>query len=147
MSTGSVGTESAKDGAPVREGTPLVVDPEILGLVRFDAAGLVAVVIQDVAADGVLGVAYMNEESLRLTIETGRVWYWSRSRQELWRKGDTSGDVQYARELRVDCDGDALLLRVDQAGRGNCHTGDWSCFARRTAEGPGAASSPAAAHR
>jgi phosphoribosyl-AMP cyclohydrolase len=147
VSNEPVGTESANEGTAVPDGTPLVADPEILGLVRFDAAGLVAVVIQDAEADGVLGVAYMNEESLRLTIETGRVWYWSRSRQELWRKGDTSGDVQYARELRVDCDGDALLLRVDQCGRGNCHTGDWSCFARRIAEGPGAATSPAAAHR
>jgi len=134
-------------GADVPQGTSLSVDPEVLGLVRFDAAGLVAVVIQDAAAGDVLGVAYMNEESLRLTIETGRVWYWSRSRQELWRKGDTSGDRQYARELRVDCDGDALLLRVDQEGRGNCHTGEWSCFARRIAHGPGAATSPAAAHR
>jgi phosphoribosyl-AMP cyclohydrolase len=127
-------------------GTPLSIDRDTLDLVRFDAAGLVTVVIQDAEAGAVLGVAYMNEESLRLTLETGRAWYWSRSRQELWRKGDTSGDRQYARELRVDCDGDALLLRVDQVGRGNCHTGEWSCFARSIAQGPGAASS-AAAHR
>ena len=97
---------------------------------RFDAAGLITCVT--VAADGaVLMVAHMNAEALRLTVETGVVHYWSRSRGQLWRKGDTSGQVQRLLELRVDCDQDALLARVEVGGDGGaCHTGRRSCFYR-----------------
>ncbi len=97
---------------------------------RFDAAGLITCVT--VAADGrVLMVAGMNAEALRLTIETGIVHYWSRSRGKLWRKGDTSGQLQRLLELRVDCDQDVLLARVDVGGDGGaCHTGRPTCFYR-----------------
>lgn len=81
-------------------------------------------------------LAWMNEESLRKTLETGRACYWSRSRQELWWKGETSGERQWVHELRVDCDGDAVLLVVDQDGQGACHTGNHSCFYRRLGELP-----------
>lgn len=97
---------------------------------RFDAAGLIACVA--VGADGrVLMVAHMNDEALRRTVETGIVHYWSRSRNALWRKGDTSGQVQRLVELRVDCDQDVLLARVEVAGDGGaCHTGRPTCFYR-----------------
>jgi phosphoribosyl-AMP cyclohydrolase len=85
----------------------------------------------------VLTVAYMDAEALRRTVATGRNWFFSRSRQEYWQKGETSGDRQYVRQLLLDCDGDAVVVRVDQHGRGACHTGDWSCFARELAHGPG----------
>jgi phosphoribosyl-AMP cyclohydrolase / phosphoribosyl-ATP pyrophosphohydrolase len=89
------------------------VDRELLDQVRFDDRGLVTAVVQDAVDGDVLMVAYMDRESLRRTVETGRTWFFSRSRQEYWCKGETSGDRQYVRELRVDCDGDALLLLVD----------------------------------
>ena len=102
---------------------------EFLNLVVFDDKGLVPTVVQGL--DGtVLMVAYMNEESLNLTISTGRTWFYSRSRQELWPKGETSGEVQLVHELRIDCDGDCLLVIVDQLGGGACHTGAVSCFFR-----------------
>ena len=97
--------------------------------VKYDAAGLVPVVVQDVQNGEVLMVAYMNAEALRRTMETGRATYWSRSRQEFWVKGASSGNVQHVRELRVDCDGDCLLLKVEQTGAA-CHTGCRSCFFR-----------------
>ena len=118
-------------------GSGLTVEDGVLDAVRFGADGLVVAVVQDADGGDVLTVAYMNAESLRRTIETGRTWFWSRSRQELWCKGETSGDRQYVREVRVDCDGDALLVLVDQHGRGGCHTGNWSCFYRTGARGPG----------
>lgn len=98
---------------------------------RFDAAGLIVCLTAD--ADGtLLMVAYMNEQALRLTIETRRVHYWSRSRQALWRKGDTSGQTQTLIDLKVDCDQDALLLTVEVGGDHKaCHTGRRSCFYRR----------------
>jgi phosphoribosyl-AMP cyclohydrolase len=105
---------------------------------RFDADGLIVCVTTDVHTGAALMVAYMNEEALRLTIETGVAHYWSRSRKSLWRKGDTSGQVQTVTELRIDCDQDALLLRVAVGGDGkSCHTGRKSCFYRRV-ELPGA---------
>ena len=110
---------------------------QLLELVKFDDQGLVAAVVQDADNGDVLMVAYMNDEALRRTIETGRTWFWSRSRQEYWQKGETSGDRQFVRDLRIDCDGDALLLVVDQHGRGACHTGERSCFYRSAASGPG----------
>ena len=93
--------------------------------------GLVPAVTQDHATGEVLMVAYMNEKALRETLERGEAVYWSTSRRELWRKGDTSGNVQVVRELRLDCDGDAVLLRVEQRGGAACHTGRRSCFYRR----------------
>lgn len=94
--------------------------------VRFGADGLVPAIVQDTQGR-VLMLAYMNAEALRRTRETGRTWFWSRSRQELWPKGDTSGHVQKVRDIRLDCDGDALLVTVDQIGVA-CHEGDYSCF-------------------
>lgn len=114
----------------VPEATPITASDDQLGEVRFDADGLVVCVMQEAGTGRVLQVAYMNAEALRRTLETGRMWYWSRSRQEFWRKGDTSGDRQWLREAFYDCDGDALLFVVEQEGRGACHTGDRSCFHR-----------------
>jgi len=112
--------------------------------VRWDTAGLVPVVAQDASSGDVLTVAYANAVALARTLETGEAHYWSRSRAELWRKGATSGNVQRMREVRLDCDGDALLYRVDPAGPA-CHTGERSCFfrapgdpARVPVEGPAA---------
>lgn len=96
---------------------------------RFDERGLVPAVVQDVGNGEVLMVAWMNEEAVRRTLDSGRTWFWSRSRQELWRKGDSSGHVQHVREVRYDCDADTLLLKVDQVGAA-CHTGERSCFHR-----------------
>jgi phosphoribosyl-AMP cyclohydrolase len=98
--------------------------------VRFDERGLVPAIAQDRATGKVLMLAWMNEETLRETLESGRMVYWSRSRQERWAKGDTSGDVQKVVEAWYDCDGDTLLFVVDQAGKGACHTGQFSCFFR-----------------
>ncbi len=113
------------------------LDQALLDEVRFDANGLVVAIVQDVVDREVLMVAYMNDEALKRTLETGRTWFWSRSRQEYWQKGETSGDRQYVRSVSVDCDGDALLVVIDQHGRGACHTGDRSCFHRELARGPG----------
>ncbi|SDR66821.1 phosphoribosyl-AMP cyclohydrolase [Agrococcus carbonis] len=96
-------------------------------LLKKDADGLVAAVIQDDATGDVLMVGYMDDEALRRTATEGRVTFWSRSRQEYWRKGDTSGNIQVPRSIALDCDGDALLIRVDQTGPA-CHTGARSCF-------------------
>ena len=99
---------------------------------RFDGDGLIVCITTDGDTGAVLMVAYMNEEALRLTIETGVAHYWSRSRKSLWRKGDTSGQVQTVTEIRTDCDQDAILLKVTVAGDGNsCHTGRVGCFYRR----------------
>lgn len=98
---------------------------------RFDADGLVTCVATDAATGEVLMVAHMNAQSLQLSIETGEAWYWSRSRRELWRKGATSGQIQNIVEMRVDCDQDAIWIRVAVAGDGGCcHTGRRSCFYR-----------------
>jgi phosphoribosyl-AMP cyclohydrolase len=102
----------------------------LLDVVVFDDNGLVPAIVQDAATDQVLMMAYMTAETLRETLDTGRMVYWSRSRQERWRKGATSGHVQTVEEVRVDCDGDTLLFRVKQEG-GACHTGYKSCFYRR----------------
>jgi phosphoribosyl-AMP cyclohydrolase len=92
--------------------------------------GLVTAIAQDHETGEILMVAYMNEASFRRTLELGEVVYWSTSRGELWHKGETSGNVQVLKELRVDCDGDAVLLKVEQRGRAACHTGQRSCFFR-----------------
>lgn len=102
--------------------------PQQLASVKFNADGLVPVVAQDVANGDVLMMAWMNAESLSLTFAEGRMVYWSRSRGELWRKGDTSGNRQFVREAYFDCDGDTLLFKVEQEGSGACHTGARTCF-------------------
>jgi phosphoribosyl-AMP cyclohydrolase len=104
---------------------------------RFDPDGLIGCIVTDVRDGAVLMFAYMNEEALRLTLDTGIAHYWSRSRQRLWRKGDTSGQQQKVKEIRTDCDQDVLLLRVEPGGDGGaCHTGRRSCFYRRLAAAP-----------
>lgn len=108
---------------------------------RFDADGLVLAIATDSASGAVLMVAYMNVEALQLTLETGEVHYFSRSRQKLWKKGETSGEIQKLVEMRVDCDQDALLLLVERTGRGAaCHTGRRTCFYRRVTADGGAVS-------
>jgi phosphoribosyl-AMP cyclohydrolase len=102
--------------------------PEQLASVKFNADGLVPVIAQDVTNGDVLMMAWMNAESLSMTFAEGRMVYWSRSRRELWRKGDTSGDRQFVREAYFDCDGDTLLFKVEQEGAGACHTGARTCF-------------------
>jgi len=102
----------------------------LLDAVTFDDNGLVPAIVQDVATDQVLMMAYMTADTLRETIDTGRMVYWSRSRQEKWVKGATSGHTQSVEEARLDCDGDTLLFKVQQEG-GACHTGYESCFYRR----------------
>jgi phosphoribosyl-AMP cyclohydrolase len=108
----------------------LVGAPGALEDVNFGTGGLVPAIVQEVGSNEVLMMAWMNQESLLRTLETGRTWFWSRSRQELWCKGETSGDRQYVKEILYDCDGDTLLVRVVQEGRGACHTGERSCFYR-----------------
>ena len=103
------------------------LDPRIAARLKRDARGLAAAVIQQYDTHEVRMVGYMNDEALRRTLTTGRVTFWSRSRQEYWRKGDTSGHVQYVKSLTLDCDGDAILVQVDQVGAA-CHTGKRSCF-------------------
>lgn len=98
--------------------------------VVFDDKGLIPAIVQDADSLEVLMMAYMNKESLRLTLETGETHFWSRSRQCLWHKGETSGNIQRVREILFDCDSDTLLVKVDQRG-GACHTGRRSCFYRR----------------
>jgi phosphoribosyl-AMP cyclohydrolase len=104
---------------------------EWLNDVQWDADGLVPAIAQDATTGRVLSLAWMNREALALTAAEGRAVYWSRSRQRLWRKGEESGHVQTLREIRLDCDGDAILLIVDQVGGIACHTGRESCMYRR----------------
>ena len=97
---------------------------------KFDEKGLIPAVIQDAESSEVLMVAYMNKESFEATLKEGRTCFWSRSRQTLWRKGETSGNMQKVLEIRADCDADCLLIRVEQTGPA-CHTGERSCFFNR----------------
>jgi phosphoribosyl-AMP cyclohydrolase len=108
--------------------TPIAALPEQLASIRYDANGLVPAIAQDIATGEVLMMAWMNAETLALTLAEGQMVYWSRSRQEVWRKGDTSGDRQMVREAYFDCDADTLLFKVEQLGKGACHTGQFSCF-------------------
>nr|WP_205707254.1 phosphoribosyl-AMP cyclohydrolase [Kineococcus vitellinus] len=103
------------------------MDPALAARLKRDPAGLVCAVVQQHDTREVLMVAWMDDEALALTLSTGRATYYSRSRGQLWRKGDTSGHVQWVRSAALDCDGDALLLQVDQVGAA-CHTGDRTCF-------------------
>ena len=109
-----------------------------LDQVRYDEHGLVPAIAQDRRTGRVLMMAWMTESTLRTTLESGRMVYWSRSRRQEWRKGDTSGDRQWVREAYYDCDGDTLLFVVDQDGEGACHTGEYSCFFRSFAAPTGA---------
>jgi phosphoribosyl-AMP cyclohydrolase len=104
--------------------------------VKYDDKGLVTAVMQDAENGEVLMVAFMNAEALAKTVETGLAHFWSRSRERLWLKGESSGHVQRVKEIRVDCDGDALLLKIEQEG-GACHTGHRSCFYRKVREDGG----------
>jgi phosphoribosyl-AMP cyclohydrolase len=106
-----------------------------LNEVPWDKDGLVPVITQDFSSGRVLTLAWMNREALTLTAEKGEAVYWSRSRKKLWRKGEESGHTQKVRELRLDCDSDAILIRVDQAGGIACHTGRESCFFRKLENG------------
>ncbi len=110
--------------------TPVAFTEEELAGVKYDAGGLVPAIVQDAENGEVLMFAWMNPEALRRTLETGRTWFWSRSRSEFWCKGETSGDRQYVRRASYDCDMDVLLFVVEQEGRGACHTGQRSCFFR-----------------
>lgn len=110
--------------------TPIVATSEQLAAVTYNADGLVPAIVQEAGTGQVLMLAWMNAESLAKTLETGRTWFWSRSRQEYWCKGETSGDRQFVRSASYDCDGDTLLFVVEQEGRGACHTGERTCFFR-----------------
>ena len=98
---------------------------------KYDRDGLIPAIIQDADNNEVLMMAYMNETSLQKTVETGYTYFWSRSRQKYWKKGETSGNVQEVQEILYDCDEDTLLIRVRQQGGGACHTGNRTCFYRR----------------
>lgn len=123
--------------AVMPQAAPIAVRAEDLAKVTYNADGLVPAIVQEHGSGQVLMMAWMNEATLRRTLEEGRTVFWSRSRQEEWRKGDTSGDRQLVREAYYDCDGDALLFVVEQQGRGACHTGERSCFYRPFGDGPG----------
>jgi phosphoribosyl-AMP cyclohydrolase len=103
------------------------LDPAVATRLKRDGAGLIVAVIQQYDTDEVLMVGWMDDEALRRTLTTGRATYWSRSRQQYWVKGETSGNVQIVKSVALDCDGDAVLVKVDQVGVA-CHTGDRSCF-------------------
>ncbi|WP_058233931.1 phosphoribosyl-AMP cyclohydrolase [Devriesea agamarum] len=115
------------DQDPIRKRQESTLDPEIAERLKRDQHGLICAVVQDYDSREVLMVAWMDDEALARTLAEGRITFWSRSRQEYWRKGDSSGHRQYLRRLRLDCDGDALLIEVDQVGSA-CHTGTQSCF-------------------
>ncbi|MDP4946845.1 MAG: bifunctional phosphoribosyl-AMP cyclohydrolase/phosphoribosyl-ATP diphosphatase HisIE [Cyanobium sp. MAG_102] len=123
------------------------LDPQFIGALRFNEAGLIPAVAQDWLDGAVLMVAWMNQQAIERTLASGEVHYWSRSRQELWHKGATSGHIQQLKGLRYDCDADVLLLSIEQSGDVACHTGARSCFydngPEPTAGGPSAAQPPA----
>jgi phosphoribosyl-AMP cyclohydrolase len=118
-----------------RVATPIPYTRAELDAVTFDASGLVGAIVQEVGTGDVLMFAWMNREALARTLETGRSWFYSRSREALWCKGETSGDRQYVRRVAYDCDMDAVLVTVEQEGRGACHTGEHSCFFRTFGSG------------
>ncbi len=122
----STGPSVAPDPAP-----DPALDPAVAARLKRDADGLVCAVVQDHTTRDVLMVGWMDDEALRRTLTSGRVTFWSRSRREYWRKGDTSGHVQWVRDVALDCDGDALLVQVEQVGAA-CHTGTRTCFEGRS---------------
>ena len=111
-------------------GVSIAAGAEALAAIKYNEDGLVAAIVQDASTRAVLMMAWMSAETLALTLAEGRTVFWSRSRQEVWRKGETSGERQWLHEAYYDCDGDALLFVVDQDGAGACHTGNYSCFFR-----------------
>ncbi|MSV67932.1 MAG: phosphoribosyl-AMP cyclohydrolase [Actinobacteria bacterium] len=113
---------------PIAE--PINFTEDEIAAVRWNQDGLAAAIVQEDSTGQVLMLAWVNEESLRKSLETGRTWFWSRSRQEFWCKGETSGDRQFIRRAAYDCDVDAILFIVEQEGNGACHTGERSCFFR-----------------
>ena len=115
--------------------TPIIAGSGELEAIRYDDRGLVPAIVQDVATSRVLMMAWMTAETLRLTLAEGRTVFWSRSRREIWRKGETSGERQWVRQAYYDCDADTLLFVVDQDGDGACHTGEYSCFFRSFGSG------------
>jgi phosphoribosyl-AMP cyclohydrolase/phosphoribosyl-ATP pyrophosphohydrolase/phosphoribosyl-AMP cyclohydrolase len=115
--------------------TPIDASAEQLAAVTYNSDGLVPAVVQEQGTGEILMVAWMNEATLAETLESGRTVFWSRSRQERWAKGDTSGDRQWVREAYYDCDGDTLLFVVEQEGAGACHTGAKTCFYRSFGSG------------
>ena len=121
-----VSPESSSAGSP--GGSPTVPAGDWLDAIRFDERGLVTAIAQEVLTERILMVAWMDRRALEETARTGRAVYWSRSRGRLWRKGEESGNVQTVREIRTDCDGDVVLLKVEQVGGIACHTGRHSCF-------------------
>ena len=116
--------------APSIDTTPIAPTADQLAAVRYNEDGLVPAIVQDVSTGDVLMMAWMTAETLAMSLDQGRTVFWSRSRQEVWRKGDTSGDRQFIRSAAYDCDGDTLLFKVVQEGKGACHTGEYSCFYR-----------------
>jgi phosphoribosyl-AMP cyclohydrolase len=131
MSTAPAATPSADSPAA----NPIAATEAEIKAVAYNADGLVPAIVQEESTGQVLMMAWMNEDALRRTLETGRTWFWSRSRQEYWCKGETSGDRQYVRSASYDCDMDVLLFVVEQEGRGACHTGERSCFFRAFGSG------------
>ena len=123
---------------PIAE--PINFTEDEIASVRWSQDGLATAIVQEESTGQVLMLAWVNEESLRKSLETGRTWFWSRSRQEFWCKGETSGDRQFIRRAAYDCDVDAILFIVEQEGNGACHTGERSCFFRDFGSGatPGA---------
>lgn len=115
--------------------TSIIADEDDLARIRYDEQGLVPAIVQEHGTGRVLMLAWMSAGTLARTLETGRTVFWSRSRQEEWMKGETSGDRQWVREAWYDCDGDTLLFVIEQEGRGACHTGSPSCFHRRFGAG------------
>jgi phosphoribosyl-AMP cyclohydrolase len=114
----------------------MALNEELKNIVDFSKGnGLVTAIAQDAETGEILMLANMNEESLAKTLELGEAVYWSRSRQKLWHKGEESGNVQKVRELYIDCDGDAVLMKIDQVGDAACHTGKRSCFFRKVENG------------
>ncbi|MFL3012828.1 MAG: phosphoribosyl-AMP cyclohydrolase [Acidimicrobiales bacterium] len=112
----------------IQKGKSFKVDDEEISRIVFNSEGLVPAIIQEQSSGKVLMMAWMNADSLRETLSTGRTWFWSRSRQEYWCKGETSGDRQFIQEAFYDCDLDTLLFSVIQEGNGACHTGEFTCF-------------------
>jgi phosphoribosyl-AMP cyclohydrolase len=121
---------SSTDGVEVVLGEPIAAGAGELDRIVYNEAGLVPAIVQEASSSEVLMMAWMDKEALSRTLSTGRSWFWSRSRQQYWCKGESSGDRQFVRQVRYDCDGDVLLLLVDQEGKGACHTGERSCFYR-----------------
>ena len=121
---------STDPSTTTRTGRPIAATTAELSEVRFGPDGLVVAIVQEARSKEVLMVAYMDAEALRRTLESGRTWFWSRSRNEYWLKGETSGEAQWVQAAYYDCDGDAILLEVDQDGQGACHTGERTCFYR-----------------